>query len=258
MAGLDFDSDGNGVACTNRGEVLVYDGVEWISETTIYDPSGQPTPLLHVWADDGQAWFGGRGFLHHWDGTAVASHPMPDGSFVDEIWGRSGTDIYLRSRSPTDVLGRKLWHFDGTTIEIVPVPQLDNPNNVLLAIDGSEDAVAAASNHGISILSGDAWEFHPTTFIPSYISMFSPEHLYAVSPAGTLFRFDGTTWHPTAAANSPSTLWAVDPWTVILGSNACGSPRRRHLEPANPRVPRRGLERAFTAHCARRLAIRSR
>jgi len=112
-------------------------------------------PMNDVWGASANAIFlvGEQGTVLRWNGNSLALTQLTPADFLASVWGNSATDVYAIGVDVT-IGGQRVWHFDGTTWSILPIP----PGSIPTGVWGSPDDLFLSSYDGVWHSNGTRWD----------------------------------------------------------------------------------------------------
>jgi len=175
FVGGQFPPGGN---TTAFGMIARFDGCSW----TVTQRPDLPQ-LSGVWgAAPNDVWIvGANGSAYHWNGTALATVPVPGATSFSSVSGSSSTDVWA--------VGSGIFHWNGSAwaqsfasvgIDVWAVA----PNDVWVA-SGATDALH---------FDGTTWTATPLTDFGLFSIWGDGTQAYAAGEGEALFRFAGGTW----------------------------------------------------------------
>lgn len=192
------------------GRVLRWNG-QGLSQVT---PSPTNKRLLAVWGAGNEAWIGGEGALHRWNGTQWSSHGDGLSGAIVDIAGRSVNDVWFA--------GPTLQRWNGSSVSPVPTPGDRAPR--ALAVSGDELFAAFQRVDGrweVHRRSGTEWatlgELPRPRATAGAIRKLRVEGgvLWAVGEDG-VFQFNGSAWTHQRSSNGLHAMWTegANSWVV--------------------------------------------
>jgi len=199
--GLWGSADGDLYLVGQHGMVLSYDGNDWA-----FLRHEGTTVLTDVWADshDNLYVVGYGGTVLRYDGTGWTTMTVGTTANLYGVWGSSGTDIFAVGANGT------VLHYDGddwTSFD-------PGTNQSLRDVWGDGHSAFAVGDNG-AILQLDSHKARAIAPVTSNsllgIGGCWQSGFYAVGAAGTILRYDGSTWQPVRSG------------TIAAFSMVCGT-----------------------------------
>ena len=199
-----WGSAGNDVfAVTDAGEILHYNGTQWISTNTVAGA------LSGIWGTSGTDIFaaggsGGAGAMLHYDG--ISWSPMTTGAtnWFLAVSGFAGNDVFATGYNGD------IYHYNGTNWTSMSSGATVN----LSAVWGSAGNDVFAVGHNGTVLHYDGTGWTPMNSgspMEHFHGIWGdlPTDVYLVGTSGTILHYDGMGWSPL---NSGTTEYLYAVW----------------------------------------------
>lgn len=181
-----------------RSTILRYDGSEWIPETI------PQVPLINWvfgFGEESIYAVGNDGTILRRAGEQWESMESPTDEDLWGVWGMSADDLWAVGGSGFPDATATIVHFDGTTWELVEIPELERDAHGIFKVWGSGPSDVYAVGHRGLVLhyDGDGWTELFVGASDDLIAVWGtgPDNVLAVGGRsnGIVSHFDGTEWH---------------------------------------------------------------